>query len=134
LLQAAGDAVIAGAPESSAQWYGAAARLLPDTSQHREVRVKLLSLRAQSLASAGLLSDSQQATSEALRLLPSDNVTGWVSLIVPQARTENLLGHSAEAAGRLTGALVWCGHHPAEAVALNLELAAFEAGWRGSRR
>ena len=69
VLRDAGEAAARLAPESAAQWFGGALRLLPQTAPAQE-RVELLLARAGALAAAGHFTDSHEALLEAIAIVP----------------------------------------------------------------
>src|SRR6516165_1751893 len=59
VLREAGEAAVRLAPESAAQWFGGALRLLPQTAPRKD-RVELLLSRASALAAAGHFIESHE--------------------------------------------------------------------------
>lgn len=121
LLIEAADAVAARAPASAAQWYEAAARLLPSTGAVR--RRPLLASAAMARAAAGQL-ELASADVRAVRdeLTVDDDI--WLSLVCLEAGVNGLLGRHDQARSELLDALVALGPGRAsKAAAIQLELA-----------
>jgi DNA-binding CsgD family transcriptional regulator len=130
VLREAGEAAVRLAPSSSAQWFGAALRLLPGTAPSEE-RVALLLARAGGLAATGHFAESHADLLSCIELVPR-GVEHWrVRVMTACAAVEQLLGLQTEAHRHLTTALAQLGGaESAEAVDLMIELAvaAFHAG------
>jgi len=125
LLTAAAAAAAGRAPVSSARWYEAALRLIPEQGPLSGRRRELLPLLAAALAAAGRLKDSRAAWLDALAQTPSGDEAARVGLIVACAETENLLGRHEQARSRLLGARTHYLPGTREAVLIELELARY---------
>jgi DNA-binding NarL/FixJ family response regulator len=123
LLAEAAAATADTAPTTSARWYDAAARLLPDAAGVR--RAWLLAPMARSLAAAGRLEESRTALVEVLGLLPEDATEVRLALVAACAGVEHLLGRHADARRRLLAALDDAPPDQYGALALELALTAF---------
>jgi ATP/maltotriose-dependent transcriptional regulator MalT len=104
VLREAGEATARLAPESAAQWFGAALRLLPQTAQ-AEDRVDLLLARAKALAAAGRFTDSHNALLEAVAIVPGGPNALSTTVATACAGVERFLGRYEQANGRLVRAL-----------------------------
>ncbi|MCA1677723.1 MAG: LuxR C-terminal-related transcriptional regulator [Actinobacteria bacterium] len=125
LLAAAAAAAAGRAPASSARWFEAALRLIPDQGLLSGRRRELLPLVAAALAAAGRLKDSRAAWLEALAQTASGDAAARVGMIVACAETENLLGRHEQARSRLLGARKHYLPGTREAVLIDLELARY---------
>ncbi|MGH3118117.1 MAG: LuxR C-terminal-related transcriptional regulator, partial [Gaiellales bacterium] len=122
-LREAGEAAAHRAPASAAHWFAGALRLLP-AGVPPEERVELLLARAGALASCGHFAEGHSALIESMGLVPEDAVALRVRLTTACAGVEHLLGHHADAHGRLASALDGLeDSHSPEAAALMIELA-----------
>jgi tetratricopeptide (TPR) repeat protein len=103
VLRDAGEEVARLAPESAAQWFGGALRLLPQTAPAQD-RVELLLARAGAFAAAGHLADSHEALLEAAASVPeSSHLSSAVATAC--AGVERFLGRYEHAHARLVRAL-----------------------------
>ena len=130
LLREAGDLAAGLAPASAEQWFGAALRLLPETSLSDD-RVALLLARAGSLAATGRFVESRATLLEGIEIVQR-GAEGWrVRVTTACAAVEHLLGLQSEAHRHLASALAELGtEQSAEAVELMIELSVdgFHAG------
>jgi DNA-binding NarL/FixJ family response regulator len=111
------------APASAVDWYEAALRLLPETTEQRAPRLELLIALAPVLASVGRLDDSRAALVEALQLVPPGAASQRVGLSAQCASIERLLGMFTAATSRLHQALAQLTDAASpEAAALNIGL------------
>ena len=92
------------APESAAQWFGGALRLLPEPTPTRE-RVELLLARSAALAAAGHFAASYEAMLEAAAIVPEQLVDLRTSVATACAGVERFLGRYEQAHARLVTAL-----------------------------
>jgi ATP/maltotriose-dependent transcriptional regulator MalT len=130
VLREAGEAAAPLAPASAAQWFGAALRLLPETSPSEE-RVALLLAQANSLASTGRFGESHANLLECFEIVQRDAEEWRVRVTTACAAVEHLLGLQSEAHRHLSTALAELGDaRSAEAVELMIELSVdgFHAG------
>ena len=104
VLREAGETVARLAPESAAQWFGGALRLLPETTAARE-RVELLMARSAALAAAGHFAASYEAMLEAAAIVPEQLVELRTSVATACAGVERFLGRYEQAHARLFTAL-----------------------------
>lgn len=104
LLAAAGASAAGRALASSAHWWQAALRLVPEHGVLNERRRELLLQVAAALAAAGRLEDSHSTWLEALDQLPLGDANARAGLIASCAGVEQLLGHFEQARQRLLGA------------------------------
>jgi DNA-binding CsgD family transcriptional regulator/tetratricopeptide (TPR) repeat protein len=104
VLREAGEVVARLAPESAAQWFGGALRLLPDTTPARE-RVELLMARSAALAAAGHFTASYEAMLEAAAIVPEQLIDLGTSVATTCASVERFLGRYEQAHARLVTAL-----------------------------
>lgn len=122
LLQEAGEAAGPLAPSSAARWYGAALRLLPETTPSEE-RIALLVARARSLAATGRFAESRADLLECIRIVPPDAKDLGARVTTACAAVEHLLGLQTEAHRHLATALADLGGaRSAQAVELMIEL------------
>jgi DNA-binding NarL/FixJ family response regulator/tetratricopeptide (TPR) repeat protein len=123
VLRQAGEQTARLAPASSARWFGAALRLLPQTAPSEE-RVTLLLARAGALTATGHFAGSHEALLEGIALIPEESIALRTTLSTACARAEHRLGQYEHAHARLVSEL---GRLPepvsAEAVNLLIELA-----------
>ena len=103
LREAAEESAIR-APATSARWYGAALRLLPETAPARE-RVELLLPLARELSTSGQFAAGHEALLEALGIVPDDAFALRTQLATLCGRVEHLLGMHEAAHDRLVTAL-----------------------------
>ena len=123
LLREAAAASAQRAPDSAAQWYRAALRLLPDEGTDEE-RIELLSALAGVLAGIGQYAESRASLLELLDLVPPDAGTSRIKLIAACAAVEHLLGRHEEAHERLVSALAHVADDASpEGAALRIDLA-----------
>jgi DNA-binding CsgD family transcriptional regulator len=125
LLAAAAAAAAGRAPVSSARWFEAALRLVPEQGALSDRRRELLPLLADALAAAGRLEHSRATWLQALAQTSSGHAAARVGMIVACAETENMLGRNEQARSRLLAARK---HHlpgTREAVLIELELARY---------
>ena len=130
VLREAGEAAAPLAPASAAQWFGAALRLLPETSPSEE-RVALLLARADSLAATGRFGESHAILLDCIEIVQRDAEDWRVRVTTACAAVEHLLGLQSEAHRHLATALAELGDaQSAEAVELMIELSVdgFHAG------
>jgi len=92
------------APATSARWYVAALRLLPETAAGRK-RVELLLPMARELAASGQFSASHEALLGALEIAPRDAFALRTQLATLCGRVEHPLGKHETAHDRLVKAL-----------------------------
>jgi ATP/maltotriose-dependent transcriptional regulator MalT len=104
VLREAGEAAARLAPESAARWFGAALRLLPQTSP-AEGRVELLLARAGALAAAGHFTEGHEALLEAIAIVPEQSSALRSMLATAYAVVERQLGRYEQAHARLVTAL-----------------------------
>jgi DNA-binding NarL/FixJ family response regulator len=104
VLREAGLQARSQAPATSARWFAAALRVVPDAAPARE-RVELLLPMAQALAATGQFDQSHETLLEILEILPSDQVTERVEVSTWCARVEHLLGLHEQAHDRLITSL-----------------------------
>ena len=123
VLREAGEATSQGAPASAARWFGAAFRLLPETTPPVE-RIELLAAFAAASVATGRFEEGRSALIEAIELVPMDATEARVGLTVACAAAEQLLGRYDEANTRLETALnaLPSGSSP-EAVDLHIAMA-----------
>ncbi|MDX6718803.1 MAG: hypothetical protein QOJ63_1057, partial [Solirubrobacteraceae bacterium] len=124
LLIAAATAAAGRAPASSAHWWQAALRLVPEQGALSERRRKLLPMVAAALAAAGRSQDSHATWLQALQQTPSSDARGRVRAIAACAAVENALGYHERARRRLLDAREDCLPNTREAVLVELGLAA----------
>jgi DNA-binding CsgD family transcriptional regulator len=105
VLREAGEAAARLAPATAARWFGAALRLLPETSPSEE-RVALLLARAGSLAATGQFAESHAALLDCVDIAPRDC---RVRVTTACAAVEHLLGLEREAHDHLATALAELG-------------------------
>jgi DNA-binding NarL/FixJ family response regulator len=123
VLTAAAEEVAARAPATSARWYEAALRLLPETAPAEE-RVGLLVPLARELSAVGRFERGHAALLEALELAPREDRALRTRIATLCGRVEHLLGRHDEAHGRLLAALSDLPDEGSlEAASLMLELA-----------
>jgi ATP/maltotriose-dependent transcriptional regulator MalT len=121
-LREAGEAAARLAPSSAAHWFGAALRLLPETSPNEE-RIALLLARAGSLAAGGRFVESHADLLDCLEIVERGAEDWRVRVATACAAVEHLLGLQKEAHRHLATALTELGDAPsAEAVELMIEL------------
>ena len=122
VLREAGEWATRLAPASAVRWFGAALRLLPDTSPSQD-RVSLLFPRAANFAALGHLSDAHTDLLECIRLVER-GPAGWrVRAATACAAVEHQLGLQKAAHGHLATALAELGDdESAAAVELMIEL------------
>ena len=123
LLAAAGAATAGRAPASSARWWEAALRLVPEQGPGSERALELLPRVAAALASAGRVDDAHSALVRAIELAGAREGGSPLELVAACAGVENLLGRSSDARRRLLGARARAGAGTREAALLELELA-----------
>ena len=129
VLREAGEAAARLAPDSAAQWFADALRLLPATATPDE-HIGLLEARAQALTATGRYADSHAAWLQALEIAPADAPLRRAELARSCAAVEGLLGRHEDAGIRMSRALEELPDHDSqEAVALMTELAINEF-WR----
>ncbi len=104
VLREAGEAAARLAPESAAQWFGAALRLLPQTASVPD-RVELLLARAGALSAAGHFTDSHEALLEAVVIVPEQSSALCTTVATACAGVERQLGRYEQAHARLVRAL-----------------------------
>jgi ATP/maltotriose-dependent transcriptional regulator MalT len=104
VLREAGETTARLAPESAARWFGAALRLVPETSLPAE-RTELLLARADAFAAAGRFARSHEALVEAMLVVADTSSTLQATLTTACARVERYLGRYEQANARLVGAL-----------------------------
>ncbi|MEA2127880.1 MAG: hypothetical protein QOJ85_771 [Solirubrobacteraceae bacterium] len=125
LLTAAAAAAAGRAPASSARWFGAALRLVPEQGPLSDRRAGLLPLVAAALSAAGRLEDSHSTWLQALEQAPRDDAAARAGMIAACAATENMLGRNEQASSRLLAARTHCLPNTREAVLIELELARY---------
>ena len=99
LLATAADQTLLSAPATSAAWYAAALRLLPEA--HDERRLELLRARAGALMSAGTAVEARDVLRRVLALLPAADVDERARVAVRLAKLEALWTQEPAAARRL---------------------------------
>ena len=104
VLRDAGESAARLAPESAAEWFGAALRLLPETSPS-EARVELLLARAGALAAAGHFTGGHEALLEAIAIVPKQSSALRSTLATACSGVERQLGRYEQAHARLVTAL-----------------------------
>ena len=123
VLREAGEAAARLAPASAARWFGAALRLLPETSPSEE-RLALLLARAGCLAATGRFVESHSDLLDCLEIVARGAEDWRVRVTIACAAVERLLGLQKEARRHLTAALAELGGaESAETVELMIELA-----------
>jgi len=122
-LRAAGDASARRAPALAARWYGAAARLVTGVPGAADERICLRLDEAGAAVDAGRLDHGRDALAIALELLSSDDPRRS-GVDAQCAGVEHLLGRHRDAHARLTAARAAVPPESAEAVLLDVELAA----------
>ncbi|MGE4426402.1 MAG: helix-turn-helix transcriptional regulator [Solirubrobacteraceae bacterium] len=122
-LRAAGDASARRAPALAARWYGAAAALVPGVPDTADERIGLRVDEAGAAVDAGRLDHGRDALGVALELLPADDPRRS-GVEARCAGVEHLLGRHRDAHARLTAARAAVSSESAEAVLLDVELAA----------
>jgi DNA-binding CsgD family transcriptional regulator/tetratricopeptide (TPR) repeat protein len=127
LLAAAGAATAGRAPASSARWWEAALRLVPEYGPGSERAAQMRPQVAKALASAGRVNDAYATLLTALELVDAGDERASVPLIVACAGLESLIGEHERALGRLLAARAPVGDHSREAVTIELELAMYGA-------
>ncbi len=128
LLAQAGAAAAGRAPESSARWWEAALRLVPEHGALSELRRGLLPEVAEALTAAGRLDDSRATWLSALDLRAGGERGADVGAIVGCAGVERLLGLHDQALRRLLAARDGCLAGTRETALVELELSACSAG------
>jgi ATP/maltotriose-dependent transcriptional regulator MalT len=124
VLREAGEAAARLAPASAVRWFGAALRLLPQTSPGEE-RVALLLARAGSLAATGHFAESHADLLDCIEIAPRGAEDQRVRVTTACAAVEHLLGLQKEAHRHLATALAELGGaESVEAVELMIELTA----------
>ena len=123
LLAAAGAAAAGRAPVSSARWWEAALRLVPDEGPGSERRRELMPRVAQALTTAGRIVESHALWLRALEEAPPEEVAERVGMVVACATAENFLGQHEGAKRRLLAARAGYVPNTPEAVLVELELA-----------
>jgi DNA-binding CsgD family transcriptional regulator/tetratricopeptide (TPR) repeat protein len=122
VLREAGEAAARLAPESAANWFGGALRLLPEEAPSAE-RIPLLVARASSLAATGRFVESRRDLLESVDLAARDAPEWRGRATTACAAVEHLLGLQKEAHRHLASALADLGGATsADAVALMVEL------------
>ena len=96
-LTRAGEEAASGAPSSAAEWFGAALRLIPESSDNLRRRLGLLAQRAAVLGSAGHVEDNRETLRAFLRLSPRDGSSLRLQISVLAALLDELLGRNDEA-------------------------------------
>jgi DNA-binding NarL/FixJ family response regulator/tetratricopeptide (TPR) repeat protein len=104
VLREAGEGVGRLAPASAARWFGAALRLLPDTSANDE-RLSLLLVRARNFRALGQLHDAHADLLECIPLAEHSPVELRVRITTMCAAVEHQLGLQKVAHSHLTTAL-----------------------------
>jgi DNA-binding CsgD family transcriptional regulator len=125
LLSAAAQAAAGRAPASSAHWWQAALRLVPEHGPLSKRRRTLLPVVAGALATAGRLGDSYATWLQVLEQTPSSDATCRVGVIAACSAIENALGYHERARRRLLDAREDQVPDTREAVLLELELATY---------
>ena len=122
LLRKAGDDSLRLAPASSARWFGAALRLIPDGAPAEDL-VDLHLARAGALAASGHFNESHGTLLAAIDLVTDRSTTLFSTLATACARQERFIGRYEQARTRLLGALERRSGPPSqEAVGLLIEL------------
>lgn len=122
LLTEAGLAAAPRAPAAAAGWFEAALGLLPETGGV-ERRLRLMVLRATSLAYCGRLLDCRAMLEQVLDLVPVELRGDRVQIITMAIRADHGLGRAEEAQQLIGAALDEAAAGSAEAIALQLVLA-----------
>jgi DNA-binding NarL/FixJ family response regulator len=104
VLREAGEAAARLAPESAAEWFATALRLLPPTAPAQD-RIELLLARAGALAAAGHFSEGHEALLEATFIVPGESSALGATLATALAAVERQLGRYEHAHERLLKAL-----------------------------
>jgi DNA-binding NarL/FixJ family response regulator/tetratricopeptide (TPR) repeat protein len=118
ILREAGEGAARLAPESAANWFAEALRLLPATARTDE-RIELLLARSAAQTASGRFADSHSILLEALAIAPDD-----ATVARRCAAVESLLGQHEQAGARLARAIERLPDQGSpEAVALMNELA-----------
>lgn len=118
----AGRETASRAPATSARWFDAALRLLPDTAPATQ-RVELLLAAAQARIAVGAFDTAHASLLESLDILPSEAAVLRTNVSASCARVEHLLGMHERAHERLLHALDELPDEPTpEAIALMIEL------------
>jgi DNA-binding NarL/FixJ family response regulator len=127
-LKTAGQEVIHLAPSSSARWFGAALRLMPQDGPAQE-RVDLHLAGARALTAAGHLKESHSTLLEALSFADACSTTTRAMLTRACATVESNLGLHEQARQRLVKTIDTLPPGLPEAVALKVDLA-MNGFWR----
>jgi DNA-binding NarL/FixJ family response regulator len=121
VLREAGEAASQRAPASAAHFFAAALRLVAGDAE----RVRLLLARAGALAASAQLVEAREALLESLRLVPPQERSLRVRLVVACAAVERLLARHGDSRRRLVDELARLGDGESpEAAALTVELGA----------
>ena len=120
LLAEAGMTTAGRAPTTSARWWEAALRLVPERGPGSERAVQMLPQVGRALASAGRVEEALLALVTAIELTAG---TPPVELVAACAGIENLLGRGKQAGHRLLAVRAPAGARTGQAVLLELELA-----------
>jgi DNA-binding CsgD family transcriptional regulator len=126
VLREAGEAAARLAPATSAHWFAAALRLLPQSAPEQQ-RAELLLVHAEALAATGQFADSHELLVHGLASLPDVSVALRITLTTACASMEHRLGQYEHAHARLMRALDGLPElASAEAVDLMIDLAVNE--------
>jgi DNA-binding CsgD family transcriptional regulator len=96
LLAEAGAESAAWAPSSAAHWFDAALRLLPQSQDHSQLRLELLTRRAAALGVGGHVKEARDALRELLKLLPAEPTELRRGAVVLLEVLEDVLGNYEE--------------------------------------
>jgi DNA-binding NarL/FixJ family response regulator len=118
LLTEAAAAAAETAPSTSARWFAAARRLVPDTDAAR--RLELRAAEGLALAAAGRLAAGREVIIEVLDALPPEPTPERLALVAACAGMEELMGRPSDARRRLLIAYATAPEHEQPALALQL--------------
>lgn len=122
VLTEAAEAAATSSPTTSARWYAAALRLLPENDVPR--RASLLWPMAFALAGAGRLDEAHAALEQALALLPDEPMPERLALVAILGGLELALGRHPDAMRRLLAAYETAPGSARAGLALELAVAA----------
>ncbi|MEY9836246.1 AAA family ATPase [Streptacidiphilus sp. EB103A] len=124
VLVAAAEQSAATAPATSAHWFGAVLRLLPDTPDHLTARRELTLRRASALGVSGGLQESRDLLRQVMDMSALDRYDDiHTTAVTLRALMERLLGRHREAEALLRRELARSpGPSPSQAVRIGLEL------------
>ena len=97
LLTAAAEEAASRAPDSAAEWFAAALRLIPERPDQLERRLRLMVQRAAALGVSGDVEGNREALRAYLRLAPRDSAPMRLDAVALAATLEDMLGHQDRA-------------------------------------